>query len=117
MADEPTNATIAQIVTQLANSNQNMSLLIQAVQALAKISYGTITWTAASTVVVANTAVTANSVIVWAPTNASAGTLTAGATSPYLSARTAGASFTLATANAAAAAGGETYAFFLYNPS
>jgi hypothetical protein len=62
-----------------------------------------------------NASVTAASVILLMPTNAAAGTLMSGATSLYTSARVAGTSFTLTTANAAAAAGTETFFYVILN--
>lgn len=103
--------------------NQNMSQLIQAVQALAaifprvtSITVGTFTCAAAATTTVTETLVAANSFIVPFPTNAAAATLMAGATSLYLSARTADTSFAVTTANAAAAAGTETFVYLLVTP-
>ncbi len=78
---------------------------------------GTFTATAAATTTVTQPAVTATSFIVLAPTNASAATLMANATSLYISAKTAGASFAVTTANGAAAAGTETFSYIIFNPS
>lgn len=74
---------------------------------------GTVALGAAATTVVANTSATASSVVVLTPTNAAAATLMAGAKSLYVSARSAGVSFTLATADGNAAAGTETFAYAL----
>lgn len=76
---------------------------------------GSFTFTAAASVVVSEPLVTANSFIFLQATNAAAGTLVGAATSPYISARSAGVSFTVSTANAAAAAGGETMNYLLIN--
>jgi len=76
---------------------------------------GTATWTAAASIVVSSSAVTATSLVFISPASASAATLSAGASAPYVSALTAGASFTLATADAGNAAGGEIYNWLLVN--
>lgn len=76
---------------------------------------GTFTCTAGATTTVNDTDVTATSIILLMPTNAAAATLMNGATSLYVSARTASTSFALATANAAAAAGTETFEYELLN--
>lgn len=78
---------------------------------------GTFTLAAAATTTVANTSVTSTSKIFLMPTNAAAATLMGGAKALYVSARTPGASFAVTTANAAAAAGTETFEFILVNPS
>lgn len=59
--------------------------------------------------------ITATSVISLMPTNAAAATLMGAATSLYVSARTAGTSFVVTTANAAAAAGTETFEYEIIN--
>lgn len=108
---------ITAIQTGASNTSQNFVNLIAALQALFLArSVGTFTFTAAATAVVSNTQVQANSLIYLMPTNASAGTLVGSAKSPYISARTVGVSFTVATANAAAAAGGEAFSYLIANP-
>lgn len=74
---------------------------------------GSFTLAAAATTVVPQTAISSNSKIALTPTNAAAATLMAGAASLYVSAKTQGASFTVATANAAAAAGNETFDYLV----
>lgn len=59
--------------------------------------------------------VKSTSVITLTPTNAAAGTLQGAATCLYVSAKTAGASFKVTTANAAAAAGTETFDYVVVN--
>lgn len=77
------------------------------------VSWGTFTLAAAATTVVADTNATASSVIVITPTNATGAALMAGAKSLYISARSAGVSFTVATADASAAAGVETFNYIM----
>lgn len=79
-----------------------------------KIKTGNFTLAAAATTDVTNAAVAANSKVFIVPTNAAAGALMAGAKSLYHSANTAGVSFTVATADASAAAGTETFNYILY---
>ena len=69
------------------------------------------TMSAAATKVINDTRVTANSYIGVLPTNAAAATLEGGAAHLYVSTRTPGVNFTVATANAASAAGTETFAY------
>ena len=64
---------------------------------------------AAATTVVANTGVTPTSRIILTPTNAAAATLMGSAKALYIAAKTDKTSFTVATANAAAATGTETF--------
>ena len=76
---------------------------------------GTFTAGAAATTAVTNTSVTAASIIFIQPTNAAAATLMAGASSLYISARAAGVSFTVATADAGNAGGTETFNYLVLN--
>jgi hypothetical protein len=97
--------------------NNNLSRLIATLEnrfSLAAFS-GTMTWTAAATATVADTNVKANSIIILMATNATGGTLEAGAKKPYVSARNAGVSFVLTTADGNTAAGTETYSYFILN--
>lgn len=80
-------------------------------------AFGSFTCGAAATTTVTNSSVAINSVIFLMPTNAAAGTLMGSAKSLYVSARTAGTSFAVTTASAAAAAGTETFQFLVVNPS
>jgi hypothetical protein len=76
---------------------------------------GTFTCGAAATTTVNDTSVLATSEILLMPTNAAAATLMGAATSLYVSARTAATSFAVTTANAAAAAGTETFEYTIIN--
>lgn len=76
---------------------------------------GSFTFTNTNTTVVNNICVTGNSKIVLFPTNASAATMVSGAKSPYISAKTVGVSFTVATANGQAAAGTETFNYIIFD--
>lgn len=79
------------------------------------LAWGSFTLAAAATLVVANANVRPTSIVLLVPTNASAGALQAGATHLYISTKVAGTSFTVATANAGAAAGGETFDYVIVN--
>jgi|WetSurMetagenome_2_1015567.scaffolds.fasta_scaffold103402_2 hypothetical protein len=97
--------------------NNNLSRLITVMEnrfPLAAFS-GTMTWTAAVTATVTDANVKANSIIILMATDASAGTLEAGAKKPYVSARNVGVSFVLTTADGNAAAGTETFSYFILN--
>lgn len=78
---------------------------------------GTFTLAAAPSTVVAQPAVKATSVIMLTPTNAAAGTLMGSAKALYVSAIAPGIGFTVATANATNATGGETMSYAIFNPS
>lgn len=69
------------------------------------------TMAAAATKTVSDKRVTASSCILLYPTNAAGGTLEGAATHLYISSRSAGVSFTVATANGVAAAGTETFSY------
>lgn len=77
---------------------------------------GSFTLGAAATLVVTQAATAANSIIVIQPTNAGAGTLQGSAKCLYISAKSAGVSFTVATASGVAATGGETFNYIMVNP-
>ena len=77
---------------------------------------GSFAMTAATSLVILNPNVQANSHISLMETNASAGTLQAGANRLYISARTAGVSFTVATAGGGAAAGTELFGYLIATP-
>lgn len=122
MADEQPQiysggASLQDLATNGNNLNKILSLLVIAVQNAFPRITGTFMMGAASTKVVADVNVTSTSVIMLMPTNATAGTLVAGANAPYTSARTPGVSFTLTTAAGGAAAGTETFSYILVNPS
>ncbi len=95
------NSNLAQIARDLANKF-----------ALSAFK-GTFTCGAATSTVVTDANVKADSVILLMATNAAAGALEAGANKPYVSARSAGVSFTIT--GAGAAAGTETYAYTIVN--
>jgi hypothetical protein len=105
------------MVTVGNSLNKNIAQLIQVIQSVFPRIAGAFTCAAAATTVVPQTAVMATSIILLSPTNAAAGTLMAGATSLYVSARTPGTSFAVATANGGAAAGTETFSYVIINPS
>jgi hypothetical protein len=76
---------------------------------------GSFTCDAAATTTISNTAVTAASFIFLQPANASAGTLQGSVKSPFISARTAGTSFAVRTADNTAAVGTETFFYWIVN--
>lgn len=76
---------------------------------------GSFTCGAAATTTITQPNVRSTSVITLTPTNAAAGTLQAGLTHLYVNNLVAGASFDVTTANAAAAAGTETFAYVVVN--
>lgn len=109
-------ASLDDVVRELNLSNRNMSLLITTITGMFPRSTGTFTCAAAATTSVADANVLSTSTILLMPTNAAAGTLQAGTTHLYLSARTAGTSFTVATASGGSAAGTETFLYAIFNP-
>ncbi len=95
--------------------NQILSLLVTTLQNLLPRVTGTFTLAAAATTTVPQTATQSTSLITLTPLNASAATLMGSNKALYISARTQGASFTVATASGAAAAGSEQFAYALQN--
>jgi hypothetical protein len=108
----------AQTTAQVAAFNTQLTALIAAITAAfpPRIFTGSFTLGAAATTVVTDANVLSSSIIVAFPTNAAAGTLMGSAKSLYISAKSAGVSFTVATASAAAAAGTETFSYVIVNP-
>lgn len=113
-----TAAIVDQTSTQVAAFNAQLAALTAAILAVfpARIFTGSVTLGAAATTVVANGNVATTSIIMLFPTNAAGATLMGSAKSLYISAKSAGVSFTVATANATAAAGTETANYVIVNP-
>lgn len=107
---------IGDLNTTLKIANQNFSQLLQILQTIFPRTVGTFTFPAAVTATITQPAVAANSLIVLVPTNAAAATLVGSAKSPYVSAKTAGASFVVSTADGIAAAGTETFSYSIMTP-
>ena len=108
----------SQIGMEDANSRFSSSTVEGIIEEIAVFlgARGTFTFDADASTAIANTSVTANSIIVIFPTNAAAGTLVSGAKSPYISAKSAGVSFTVDTADAGNAAGTETFNYIIMEP-
>jgi len=107
---------IGDLVQVAQGISQTLGKINQQLQALSRLSTGTFTMAAAATKVIADTSVTANSVITLTPTNAAAGTLQQSTETLYISAISPGVSFTVATADGGAAAGTETFQYLIYTP-
>ncbi len=97
------------------NRNQILNGLLDAIRSGFPRTVGTFTMAAAATLVVPQTATQSTSNISLTALNAAAATLMGSAKSLYISARTQGASFTVATASGAAAAGTEQFQYELLN--
>lgn len=104
----------ADVVIQLQGIIQQLSALVGVFGG--RFAFGTFTMSAAATTVIQNTGVSGNSAIVFIPTNAAAGTLMGSNKSLYISAISAGTSFTVATASGVAAAGTETFTYYAITP-
>ena len=118
-SSEQIGGVLNSIATNTSNSVQQLGLLIQTLNTILPFSgaYVSFTCAAAATTTVTNSNVKANSLILLMPTNAAAGTLQGSAKCLYVSARTASTSFAVTTANAAAAAGTETFSALIANPT
>jgi hypothetical protein len=108
-------ASLDDVVTKQQATIQQLSAIYTALLNIFR-NTGTFTMGAAATTVVANVGIQANSQIILIPTNAAAGTLIGSTKSPYVSARSVGTSFTVATASAASAAGTETFFYIVVTP-
>jgi hypothetical protein len=82
---------------------------------VAKKKVGTFTCAADDVTTVNDIAVLSDSTILLMPTNAAAAALMAGSSALYVSARTAGASFAVTTADAGNAVGTETFQYIVLN--
>ena len=102
------------VVTQLQGIIRQLSAWVQAFTG--RSVTGTFTLTAAATTAVTQPAILATAAISLTPTNAAAATLMGSAQSLYVSVKTPGSGFTVATANAVAAAGTETFSYSVINP-
>lgn len=107
---------LTELVREANVSNRVLGEIVNALRAITRLSGGSFTMAAAATKVVTDTNVTATSIIILMPTNAAAGTLQQSTETLYISAKTAGASFTVATADAGSAAGSEAFDYLIYNP-
>lgn len=103
-------------VTQLKGIVANLSNLVTAFKNGFPRITGSFTMTAAATATITQPNIAANSIVTLMPTNAAAGTLMGSAKALYISSLAAGASFTVATASGAAAAGTETFNYTVVNP-
>lgn len=99
----------------MASAVQQLSQINRTLRTRSPSSVGTFAMPAAATSTISDTSVLANSAIMVMPTNAAAGTLQGSAKSLYISARSAGTSFTVATASGVAAAGTETFLYVVWN--
>jgi hypothetical protein len=101
------------LIGQAAGVNKNLAELVGVIRTAFPLhsSTGTLTWAVAATKVVTDTSIKSGSIVLLMPTNAAAAAMVAGVHSPYVSARTAGTSFTLTTADGNAAAGTETFEY------
>lgn len=109
-------ASLGDVLTKLQGISSGLSQIYKALVALLPRVTGSFTLAAAATTTVTQPAIVAGSIVQLTPTNASAATLMGSAKSLYHSANTPGASFTVATASAAAAAGTETFNYVIVNP-
>lgn len=104
---------VVEAITELRKSIDTLTDLFGVVQ-----TTGLFTMAAANTFAVLNPNAVAGSIILLQPVNAAAATLQSGASALYVNraATVAGTSFTVLTANAAAAVGTEQFAYALINP-
>lgn len=109
------SAGATDVVTQLQNIVRQLASLVQAIKG--RVTSGNFTLAAAATTTITQPAVQSLSAITIIPTNASAATLQGSAKALYISAKVAGTSFTVATANAAASAGTETFSYTINTPT
>jgi hypothetical protein len=108
-------AGVTDAVSQLQNIARQLGLWVAAFKG--RNTFGTFTMAAAATTVVPQPAVQALSIITLTATNAAAATLVGSAKSPYISAKSPSASFTVATASGVAAAGTETFSYVVSTPN
>lgn len=114
------NQVLGGIITALGDNNTDLVTALTAIATAITNTWprvtGSFTCGAAATTVVSETDVTVNSLIFLSPTNAAAGTLQGSVESLYISAISAGVSFTVATAAGTAAGGTETFDYMIVEP-
>lgn len=119
-SQQPNQQALSELVNTIKLANQNLSAaIVQLNTTLGLVLprvFGSFTLAAAATTTVLNAKVAANSRINLMPTNAAAGTIMGSTKSLYVSARSAGVSFTVATASGIAAAGSETFEYEIITP-
>lgn len=105
------------MLAQANGLNANLAKLASIMQTRFALSAftGSFTLGAVASQVVADTNVKANSIIWLVPANASAASMQATAKNPWVSAKSAGANFTVATADGTAATGGQIFNYVLLN--
>lgn len=110
-------ATDLQLLGQAQGINSNLAALVAAMKAafFGNITVGTFSLAAAVTTTVNNANVTANSLVLLEPTNAAAATVMGSSKSLYLSAKVAGTSFTVATADGTSPVGTCNFSFMIVN--
>ncbi len=111
--DRPGGADVTAINSTLQNIARQMGLWVAAFNG--RVVGGTFTLTNATTTVVTQTAVAANSILSLTPTNATAA-LTVRTQGLYHSASTTGASFSIST-QSGSATGTETFEYLLFTPT
>jgi len=110
-------SSVDDVVSKLADGNQNMSKLITVIQAIFPRVTGTFTLNGTATTTISQAAVKANAVVWWTPTNAAAGTIEGSAKKLFLASVTAATNFVVTTSNAGTTAGTETFQYVVFNPS
>jgi hypothetical protein len=113
---DQTPMTLAELVREANVSNRLLAQINETLKGLTRFKIGTFTAANATSTTVNDTAVTASSFIDLMETNAAAGTLQAGTNRFYVSARSAGTSFTVATAGGGSAAGTEQFTYIIISP-
>jgi hypothetical protein len=103
-----------EVVQQLQGIVRQLTALVSSINGRAV--FGTFTMPAAATFTINQTSIKSNSVIQLNPTNASAATLQGSAKSLYTTI-SAGTSFTVNTADGAAAVGTETFSYSILTPT
>lgn len=104
------------IENKLQMAVQATMQLNETLKALTRLHTGSFTMDAAATKVVSDVAVTANSIVLLQDVNDDAADLQAGTKRLYVSAKSAGVSFTVATQDATSAVGDEEFQYLIYSP-
>lgn len=102
------------VVTALQGITRLLSAMVGVFQG--KFTTGTTTLAASATTVVSQPAVKSGATIILAPLNAAAATLVGSSKSPYVSAISAGTSFTISTADGTNPTGTEAFSYYIINP-